>query len=114
MQTSYRINLRDDILSRIVPAYPLFRCFMKRFVCVTRLPSMNKACKIALPRVYPSMSKTQGQPGGMMTKRRKKKLLDRVRDAIQAKHYSIRTEQAYAAWIKRYILLSNKWEKCNE
>ena len=32
-----------------------------------------------------------------------KKLLDRVRDAIRVKHYSIRTEQAYVNWIKRYI-----------
>jgi hypothetical protein len=27
-----------------------------------------------------------------------------VRDAIRLKHYSIRTEQAYVGWIKRYIL----------
>ncbi len=32
-----------------------------------------------------------------------KKLLDRVRDAIRLKHYSIRTEEAYINWIKRYI-----------
>jgi integrase len=32
-----------------------------------------------------------------------KKLLDQVRDAIRLKHYSIRTEQAYIGWIKRYI-----------
>ena len=32
-----------------------------------------------------------------------KKLLDQVRDAIRLKHYSIRTEQAYVTWIKRYI-----------
>ncbi len=34
---------------------------------------------------------------------RPKKLLDQVRDAIRLKHYSIRTEQAYIGWIKRYI-----------
>ncbi len=33
----------------------------------------------------------------------KKKLLDQVRDAIRLKHYSIRTEEAYVNWIKRYI-----------
>ncbi|MBI1924921.1 phage integrase N-terminal SAM-like domain-containing protein [Candidatus Poribacteria bacterium] len=33
-----------------------------------------------------------------------KKLLDQVREAIQLKHDSIRTEEAYVAWIKRYIL----------
>ncbi len=32
-----------------------------------------------------------------------KKLLDRVRDTIRLKHYSIRTEEAYVNWIKRYI-----------
>jgi hypothetical protein len=31
------------------------------------------------------------------------KLLDRVRDAIRARHYSRRTEVAYVTWIRRYI-----------
>ena len=35
------------------------------------------------------------------------KLLDRVRDKIRLKHYSIRTEQAYVSWIKRYIYFHN-------
>jgi len=39
---------------------------------------------------------------------RPKKLLDQVRDAIRVKHYSLRTEQAYVSWIKRYILFHNK------
>jgi hypothetical protein len=33
----------------------------------------------------------------------KPKLLDCVRFAIRARHYSPRTEDAYVAWIKRYI-----------
>ena len=37
-----------------------------------------------------------------------RKLLDQVRDAIRLKHYSIRTEDAYADWIKRFILFHNK------
>lgn len=36
------------------------------------------------------------------------KLLDRVRDKIRLKHYSIRTEQAYVDWIRRFILFNNK------
>lgn len=36
------------------------------------------------------------------------KLLDQVRDKIRLKHYSIRTEQAYTDWIKRYILFFGK------
>jgi integron integrase len=37
-----------------------------------------------------------------------KKLLDRVRDVIRLKHYSIRTERAYVDWIKRFILFHDK------
>jgi integron integrase len=36
------------------------------------------------------------------------KLLDRVRLAIRARHYSARTEEAYVAWIKRYIFFHGK------
>jgi integron integrase len=39
---------------------------------------------------------------------RPKRLLDQVRDAIRLKHYSIRTEESYVTWIKRYILFHNK------
>ncbi len=38
----------------------------------------------------------------------KPKLLEQVRDVIRRKHYSIRTEQAYVDWIKRFILYHNK------
>ncbi len=40
--------------------------------------------------------------------KRPKKLIDRVRETIRLKHYSIRTEEAYVTWIKRYILFHNK------
>lgn len=36
------------------------------------------------------------------------KLLDKVRRKIRFKHYSIRTEEAYTSWIKRYICVSRK------
>jgi integron integrase len=36
------------------------------------------------------------------------KLLDRVRDAIRARHYSRRTEEAYVVWIRRYIVFHGK------
>ena len=39
---------------------------------------------------------------------KKKKLLDRVREAIQLKHYSPRTAEAYVSWIRRFILFHNK------
>jgi integron integrase len=38
----------------------------------------------------------------------KPKLLERVREAIRLKHYSIRTEQAYTDWIRRFILFHKK------
>ena len=37
-----------------------------------------------------------------------KRLLDRVRDIIRLKHYSIRTEKSYISWMKRYIIYHNK------
>ena len=36
------------------------------------------------------------------------KLLDQVRALIRMKHYSIRTEEAYVSWIKRFILFHDK------
>jgi integron integrase len=36
------------------------------------------------------------------------KLLDRVRQAIRTWHYSRRTEEAYVAWIRRYIAFTGK------
>ena len=36
------------------------------------------------------------------------KLLDQVRERIRLKHYSLRTEQAYVSWIKRYIYFHGK------
>ena len=38
----------------------------------------------------------------------KAKLLDQVRTAIRSRRYSIRTEQAYVEWIKRFILFHQK------
>lgn len=36
------------------------------------------------------------------------KLLDRVRSALRARHYSRRTEKAYVGWIRRYVLFHGK------
>ena len=36
------------------------------------------------------------------------KLLDQLRDAIRARHYSIRTKKCYADWVRRFILFHNK------
>ncbi len=39
---------------------------------------------------------------------RPKKLLDQVREAIRVKHYSIRTEETYGSWIRRYICVQRQ------
>jgi hypothetical protein len=36
---------------------------------------------------------------------RQPKLLDRLREAVRARHYSPRTEQAYRHWLKRFIFV---------
>ncbi len=39
---------------------------------------------------------------------RPKRLLDRVREAIRPKPYSLRTEASYITWINRYIFFHDK------
>jgi len=39
---------------------------------------------------------------------RRPRLLDRVREAVRARHYSRRTENAYLVWIRRYIVYHGK------
>ena len=39
---------------------------------------------------------------------RQPRLLDRVRQTVRARHYSRRTEKAYVAWTRRYILFHGK------
>ena len=36
------------------------------------------------------------------------RLLDQVRDAIRRRHYSVRTEESYVHWIRRFIFFSGK------
>jgi integron integrase len=64
---------------------------------------------VTLPITYPVVpeaalvARETGPPGP-----RPPRLLDRVREAIRARHYSRRTEKAYVAWIRRYILFHGK------
>ena len=43
------------------------------------------------------------QPGYKGTTENRPKLLDQVRNKVRLKHYSIRTEQTYVGWIKRFV-----------
>ncbi len=36
------------------------------------------------------------------------KLLDQLRDTIRLLHYSIRTEETYVQWVRRFILFHHK------
>ncbi len=38
----------------------------------------------------------------------KPKLLEQLRNAIRYKHYSIRTEECYVYWAKKYIFFHGK------
>lgn len=40
-------------------------------------------------------------------------ILEQLRDRLRAKHYSIRTEQAYIQWVKRFIVFHNKRHPSN-
>jgi integron integrase len=42
------------------------------------------------------------------SKPKRQKLLDRVRSAIRLRHYSPRTEEAYAGWIRRFVIFHHK------
>jgi integron integrase len=44
----------------------------------------------------------------MSDKSGKSPFLERVRSAIRVRHYSIRTEQAYVDWVRRFILFNDK------
>jgi Phage integrase, N-terminal SAM-like domain len=43
----------------------------------------------------------------------KPKLPDQVREAIRTRHFSLRTEEAYISWIKRFILFHGKRHPLN-
>lgn len=49
----------------------------------------------------------QGGSEGV-TEAKAPRLLDQVRARLRLKHYSLRTEQAYVGWIRRFILASGK------
>jgi integron integrase len=75
--------------------------FRPRFL--PRRPGAEKAGLPAKNRSLHSIS--QVVPA---SEARKPKLLDQVREAIRTRHYSLRTEEAYVGWIKRFIFFHGK------
>ena len=56
----------------------------------------------------PNVNEKDGATRGPQEAARPVKLLDRAREILRLKHYSIRTEDAYVGWIRRYILFHGK------
>lgn len=56
------------------------------------------------------MSNPSDNSSGLV--RQPPKLLDQVQEGLQVRHYSLRTEQAYLHWIKRFILFHGKRDLC--
>jgi hypothetical protein len=48
------------------------------------------------------------QVQGISRHQRQPRLLDQVRHAVRMRHYSLRTEEAYVQWIRRFILFHDK------
>lgn len=53
-------------------------------------------------------SKPRTTPAESLPDQPPRKLLDQVRDAIRVRHYSLKTEESYIGWIRRYILFHGK------
>jgi integron integrase len=50
----------------------------------------------------------RGAATGSVSERPRPRLLDQVREAIRTRHYSLRTEESYVRWIKRFIFFHGK------
>jgi integron integrase len=64
--------------------------------------------KVSDSRDAPVMSRPGDGRAGPKSVARPPRLLDRVRSALRTRHYSLRTEKAYVAWIRRFILFHGK------
>ena len=60
-----------------------------------------------VPLPYPT-PESPPAPGAPPQAARPPRLHDRVRGALQTRHYSRRTEKAYVGWIRRYIFFHSK------
>ncbi len=70
--------------------------------------SRSDAQPDALPEVQPDPQPAVPQPEIATTGAAPPRLLDRLREAIRVRHYSIRTEDAYADWARRFIVFHGK------
>ena len=60
-------------------------------------PAVNVAvCEIMAPKVFPAKA-------AFVVANPKSKLLDQLREVLRVKHYSLRTEEAYGQWVRRFL-----------
>ena len=82
---------------------------MPLWLLLTDIPRDNSWHEFRVVRVAmmtdltPAPAPPQASPNGSPPK-----LLDQVRQAIRLRHYSRRTESAYVAWIRRFIVFHHK------
>jgi integron integrase len=55
-----------------------------------------------------STESASASAGPVPGQRPEPKLLDRLREAVRLRHYSRRTEEAYATWVRRFIVFHGK------
>jgi integron integrase len=61
-----------------------------------------------VPENFTQTAKTTRAIVTSLNQGKPKKLLERARDVIRLKHYSIRTEESYLSWMYRYIIFHKK------
>ena len=70
------------------------------------MPEMTATVPWIDPAALPDVGFVREEPADY--NRTQPRLLDRLRAAIRARHYSRRTEDAYVGWARRFILANNK------
>jgi len=65
-------------------------------VLVAFPPVVVADCEIMGSKVFPTKA-------AFVIANPKSKLLDQLREVMRVKHYSLRTEEAYGQWVRRYL-----------
>ena len=67
-----------------------------RRVLVAFAPVFAAFCMIMTPKAFPAKA-------ALVIANPKSKLLDQLREVLRVKHYSLRTEEAYGQWVRRFL-----------
>ena len=89
---------------RLIPSAPVRGLYRKERTDHGRQPA--PVAFSIVPKSHDSLRLAENPPSSSGT--RAPKFLDRVRWHLRVKRYSIRTEQVYIDWIRRFILFHNK------